>query len=1133
MASPNAEANPTPPKIDTTRREGGDLSGLSRGSQKGRRLRHSGGFLLQDTAAAATGSTPSEETQSHKRRHSRRLLQSIRPKSSSKKRDKTRSTDHDGLGITAQPESKTHSPPSSPGRELPVEKTRSPVDESSASHDENPERPALDVEAAQIVDMALRLSQSRRMASQQLPPRLTPLADTTGVSSLRQHLLQQRKISRNGSPRPERAMAPRNSSSLRQALDSFDVTAPDGSYRYHISRSTVARVQKAKEYIELMAQYRRLLGHLPPLRHAGDNPPSTATSVKISSALQPSIGAGRQYNPLQYIRNRKVRARERQTIDGEAQGFKNLEQVTGWVDDVVNWSNTNNQAPGEAQSLPVFASAELQASDATSASASSKTSTTLARRRIDWFVEPENLIADAYWLENGDHKSLIEDRDWNRLYPLASDASLRPSPGPERQNLLSRPVTKESSDEPADSTAADSKTKPDAEQPQTSSRERRLHLRKLHTRHGSSSHVHHDFLRLRRGSTSDLSDSDVELKDPKLQGGAITKSGKDILEKQMMEMIAREERESALRNSRRDESELRRITSEKSDTLSNLPSRIHSRNGSFGDISEPEDKGGREQWYGGSVRSGRLRLDVPANTRSSLEADTAPASPDHALSRDSYVESSPLPSRGASPPRNPFSKVKHYFGDRGGRTGHIDDRIREGGVDADPQGWAADPFTSPIDRKTTSPEPGTPSRRSSRRSSADGRGHQRGSSMRMKSEEAMGMRGIFRAPARIDDVLRTGVSKIGDIIWRKESEPGDGGVMSEETVTDESEAEQRGRQRQGSRTARDASFGRKSYLSQMPAFHTPERHGSGRHTEAPSETKPSRRPSIQSALSDNRPPPRGPQTALTPPSTQPVLGPEPGQDGKTEAETKRPHPLFPPSLSTRHYSSLSRRTDTPHRSQERDHLPISRREIARLRALLLSSGIMAAEISRRANAPRVLPLAPPGPTSHALDWGEIARLSPDEQRLAERPVAPAETYSVAADVMAASVASSTRAWRDGADAFASDVSPSLHSALDTLRIRLAVDLSSEIRSASDAADEAAREATQTQRLRVKRVVDVIEKMLRRRRRRFRWLRRGMWLCVEWVLVGFMWYVWFVVMMLRVLMGIGGGAVRAVKWLLWL
>jgi len=89
------------------------------------------------------------------------------------------------------------------------------------------------------------------------------------------------------------------------------------------------------------------------------------------------------------------------------------------------------------------------------------------------------------------------------------------------------------------------------------------------------------------------------------------------------------------------------------------------------------------------------------------------------------------------------------------------------------------------------------------------------------------------------------------------------------------------------------------------------------------------------------------------------------------------------------------------------------------------------------------------------------------------------------------------------------------------------------RSAADEADEVSLDLSQGQRLKVKRVVDVIEKMLRRRRRRFRWVRRGLWLGVEWVLVGFMWYVWFVVVIARMVLGVGKGVVSAVRWLLWL
>jgi hypothetical protein len=65
------------------------------------------------------------------------------------------------------------------------------------------------------------------------------------------------------------------------------------------------------------------------------------------------------------------------------------------------------------------------------------------------------------------------------------------------------------------------------------------------------------------------------------------------------------------------------------------------------------------------------------------------------------------------------------------------------------------------------------------------------------------------------------------------------------------------------------------------------------------------------------------------------------------------------------------------------------------------------------------------------------------------------------------------------------------------------------------------------------VVDTIDNMLRKRRRRFRWVRRGLWLTVEWALVGAMWYVWFVVVIFRIFFGVGRGIWSGVRWLLWL
>lgn len=149
-----------------------------------------------------------------------------------------------------------------------------------------------------------------------------------------------------------------------------------------------------------------------------------------------------------------------------------------------------------------------------------------------------------------------------------------------------------------------------------------------------------------------------------------------------------------------------------------------------------------------------------------------------------------------------------------------------------------------------------------------------------------------------------------------------------------------------------------------------------------------------------------------------------------------------------------------------------------------------------------------------------------------RPTAQMEAYPLAARVLGSSARAAEDEWREEAESFAARGSLVLQERVEALRTRVR-DQSEMTRAAADEADEVSRDLVVGQRLKVKRVVDVMEKMLRRRRRRFRWLRRGGWLALEWALVGFMWYVWFVVMIARVIFGVGKGFVRGVRWLLWL
>jgi len=229
---------------------------------------------------------------------------------------------------------------------------------------------------------------------------------------------------------------------------------------------------------------------------------------------------------------------------------------------------------------------------------------------------------------------------------------------------------------------------------------------------------------------------------------------------------------------------------------------------------------------------------------------------------------------------------------------------------------------------------------------------------------------------------------------------------------------------------------------------------------------------------------------------------------------------------------------------------LTRREIARMRALVLSTGIKAMEINRRAqeaqkpfcaDAPSSTDAAGPAAAAIAplFNWAEMAKLCPQAARPSgEREgnhiqVAFYELYAFAGRSLSAAIQNSGRRWQASADQFTYQTSPQLQNRIGDVRSRIADDLSEQSRQAADLADETNRDLALGQPLKVKAVVDTIGKMLRRKRRRLRWVRRALWLTVEWLLVGFMWYVWAMVMILRVFLGIGKGLIKSVRWLLWL
>lgn len=1185
--------------------------------------RSSGAFLLPDPFEEAVV----DDTRPHKHR-SRRTVE--KGKSKSQRTSTTQSDEHTqngrhsslGLGLGLSPAvggtingSAERPPRTSPGalggdtrqEQLHESPPRAPSPRTSTS--------SLDMESTQIVNMALNLSESRRMAqrrnaSQPLPPRLVPLpTDNAVAGSLRQQLQQQRRVSRTMSPKPERGTLSRLGSSGRTSSlqPAFDLTNDGSGYRYHFSSSTLARAQKAKDYMELFAQYRRALELLPPLKPNTLSKTSTMSDHALSAStsggplnFDTAGQIGRPYNPLQYIRNRKVRARERKTIDGESQGFGDVSRVTDWVDEVAKWVATRQIRTPGSSALPPFAGADVftvETSPPSHVSRAANAVTKPKRPRNDWTIEPADLVADIYWLEQDDHKRLVEDRNWRRVFPQDSGLyrPLSQATNDASPAIASRTAQLQLSgpeDGPGKSTAEVKAAKAEHDHTSGGTRERaRQKLQELRSfhRHTNSAHGHsHNPLR-RRDSSSSSSSSDSDSQKKRSRKNTID-IDKDILEKQMMEMIAREEaQENEAKLSQ--EPELKEPKSLPSNSIrperlehsdSTGGSRQHSRRESLSNVGVVEEKDyAARPKITSSQRPSRESLEVPAYWgRPSLESESSPPnSPEpRASRRDNYfmpgigTELSPASSRAGSPSRNPFSKVKQMFRDRSReraseRQHDIQSSEKEDGVEV---------VATSSDRLSSTPELVDKRGRSRSRNNSVGpepkiitsrltgdshKSHRKTNSMRL-GDPGAGLRSLFKAP-RIDSVLKSGVSKVSELIWKKESEAEDSD--SSTSSSDGTDAEERGRLKHGKSLSPTASIrGRpghvkqesKHFLDVMPPFVSASdvRENGGHHAAlgAPLSRPASRRStrfellkppridiSVADSSTDTQKDPAvdvsDTEMRMSNIHEEPLSGGRrPGSAFSGQSpKTRRFSAAF--NRDSRHFS-LSEQTSAPERA------PLTRREVARVKAYMLSSGVMAMNISRRAHETQVLDINTANDSSNVLSalanrvsWPEITQLAPEDQRqeLLSKPISEADLFPVTARVLGTAIQTSRQRWESAAESFRHRTRSDINGQIEQLRTRLQLDLSAMTRAAAEEADEVSGDLVDGQRRKVKAVVDVIDKLSRRRRRRFRWARRAGWLALEWALVGFMWYVWLVVMIARVFLGVGKGFVRGVRWLLWL
>lgn len=1080
---------------------------------------------------------------------------------------------------------------------------------------------SLDVDSAQIVNLALNLSESRRNAARRnISSPLPPIAQTFGEGfaggSLRQHLQQQRRVSRNVSPKPdrgERTMPRVPSGKIQSPLQASFDSAQEGGYTYHFSASTLARAEKAKNAIELMAQYRRLLLYVPPLKpqvergtsDAGTAPGSPTSSAPASRSVSETGPAprplGRHYNPLQYIRNRKVRARNAMAIDGEAQGFGDLDKVSKWVDQVSKEASSEEYQAADCLIMPSFSqAADTAASPHTSPQSSAGKAQAAApkvkRPRIDWVTNPADMIADVFWLEQDDNKKIIEDRHGRQVFPRTLELRRPMSRRSEEPDLLqTSPVPavrkqgsgldlridtqlpkfqsiKEHPEKHSDSAASRAKQTLKGVRDAT----------RIHHGHNGSVHDRRQFIRSLSRSNSDSSDSDTHRRLRRKRSGTAESNdhGTDILAKQMEEMLAKEARESGWNLSqqdprRTDESLESHTSSAKNSSERNkVMTPSHSRSGS---VVNNQIRSKRDSLRHGTS-SGRASLEVPGyHGRRSLEDldSTAPNSPEtkafklvNAFIPSIAMDLSSPRDRYTSPTRTPLSRVKSKirpaFRDHSRDRSHSHVRLEDALTSVLPipsmEHTPESPATEEKRRRSISPIKRITSRRTDESQKSL---RQTGSLRRGKTEES-GIRGLFKGS-------RNPVTRVSDMIW-KTKEPSTGhssGFSTDESDVEDLKAAQIKEKSSADSSIRveeddmDAMFPgqeKPSYLDEMPAFTSPfERRGRPTRTRSDEvrlntahQAREERRKASRAQLLD-------PTPRIDVHGASPTSSPDMGQanhftrdssisdiDSRRESFAPGVHgadarlnailgipgkrrnalPITglsklettdSQSLGRQRQWSISDRGVSLHRG------PMTKRELARVKALLLSSGIKAKEISRRAAEPKDLS------SKDEPLYAEIAALAPD-------PIAPvpkSQEHILAARILSNDIQLSSRMWQSTADTFINNIIPSLLSQIETLHIKLSDGLGPMSRKAADEADEVSRDLVTSQTLQVKRVTDKIDKMTRRRRRKFRWLRRGGWVVVEWALVGVMWWVWAMVVLLRVVMGVGRGLLGSVRWLFWL
>lgn len=227
----------------------------------------------------------------------------------------------------------------------------------------------------------------------------------------------------------------------------------------------------------------------------------------------------------------------------------------------------------------------------------------------------------------------------------------------------------------------------------------------------------------------------------------------------------------------------------------------------------------------------------------------------------------------------------------------------------------------------------------------------------------------------------------------------------------------------------------------------------------------------------------------------------------------------PPGKGTTGMSGASRAWSISDRSLHslNDSGVPGKTEIERTRTLILSSGIKAREITRRAHSSR----DPPHWLANSMDNGSSSRVT----RIGE--------FDTAAQNFLRRFEMTQYSFQQSMHHFSTTTSSPLRSQLRDLETLVSQTLTSRVRATADSAEDLCVQLNTTSTLAVKSLSDALDRGVRKRRRRLRWVRRTGFVVLEWALVGMLWWVWLIVMAFKAVRGVTRGAISGARWILWL